>query len=203
MLFSYQLSAYSCISLEGPKTRILPPPDPECEIWDFIGFQACFRSLKSQKNVSRGIQEPIETILKVFENDFHEKSIVAIPSMRKPRFASPRRRNFDSEIDKEITWKRALQKQNFQVLELQKLLYTDPKITPKSNKILYTTISSPSCYPHGPPGWPPGAKTAPPGAPEVLKWFPRMAKMEAPGPLNGNPRSQEGPAAEGVALKIM
>ena len=27
-------------------------------------------------------------------------------------------------------------------------------------------------------------------------------KMEAPSPLNGNPRSQKGPAAEGVALKI-
>ena len=27
-------------------------------------------------------------------------------------------------------------------------------------------------------------------------------KMQAPSPLNGNPRSQKGPAAEGVALKI-
>ena len=43
---------------------------------------------------------------------------------------------------------------------------------------------------------------APQGAPEVLKWSPRMSKMDAPSSLNGVPRSQKGPAAEGVALKI-
>ena len=98
-------------------------------------------------------------------------------------------------------------KWNFKVLELKKLIYTGPKITQKSNKIMFFTISSPSCCPHGPPGCqngPPGcaqgAKMAPQGAPEMPKWSPRMSKMEAQSPLNGNPRSQKGPAAAEVAL---
>ena len=41
------------------------------------------------------------------------------------------------------------------------------------------------------------------GAPEVLKGSPRMSKWRQTLSLpNGNPRSQEGPAAEGAALKI-
>ena len=33
--------------------------------------------------------------------------------MRKPRFESPRRRKFDSEIDKNMTWKQAWKKKRF------------------------------------------------------------------------------------------
>ena len=50
------------------------------------------------------------------------------------------------------------------------------------------------------------------GGPEVPKWptdcargakmVPQNVKMETPSLPNNNPRSQKGPAAEGVALKI-
>ena len=55
----------------------------------------------------------------------------------------------DSEIDDKMTWQqtRTKKKRNFMVHELQKLIYTGPKITPKSEM----TISSPSCCSQGLP----------------------------------------------------
>ena len=43
----------------------------------------------------------------------------------------------------------------------------------------------------------------PQGAPEVLKWSPRMSKWRHQAPQMATPRNQKGPAAEGVALKII
>ena len=40
------------------------------------------------------------------------------------------------------------------------------------------------------------------GASEVLKKVSQNVKMKTPRPLNANPRSSKGPAAEGVALEI-
>ena len=65
----------------------------------FIKFQVCFQGEKKQKSGYR----PWNSL----KNDFREESIFAIPSLRKPRFGSPKRRNFDSEIDKNMTWKQA------------------------------------------------------------------------------------------------
>ena len=48
----------------------------------------------------------------------------------------------------------------------------------------------------------PRCKNGFPGCAQGAKMVPQNVKMEAPSPLNGNPRSQKGPAAEGVALKI-
>ena len=42
-VIAIQLSAYSFMSLEGPKTRGSPSPDPECEIWDFIRNRFVFK----------------------------------------------------------------------------------------------------------------------------------------------------------------
>ena len=43
---------------------------------------------------------------------------------------------------------------------------------------------------------------APQGAPEVLKWSPRMSKWKHRDSQMATPRSQKRPLAEGVALKI-
>ena len=42
-------------------------------------------------------QKPIPKCIK---NNFHQKSIFAIPSMSEPRLGSPEHRNFESVIDK-------------------------------------------------------------------------------------------------------
>ena len=54
-----------------------------------------------------------------------------------------------------------------QGLQKTRKIYTGPKITPKSMKILFQTTSCPSCCSHGPPRWSRGAKMAPGGASEV------------------------------------
>ena len=97
-----------------------------------------------------------------------------------------------------MTWKQAwTKKTTLKVLELQKLIYTGPKITPRSNKILKSTISNPSCCSYGPPAWSRGAKIAPRcsrspnGSPECRN-----------GGTESASRSQKGPEAESVAIKI-
>ena len=40
-----------------------------------------------------------KTIPKCIKNNFHQKSIFAIPSMSEPRLGSPEHRNFESVID--------------------------------------------------------------------------------------------------------
>ena len=45
-------------------------------------------------------QKPIPKCIK---NNFHQKSIFAIPSMSEPRLGSPEHRNFESVIDKTKT----------------------------------------------------------------------------------------------------
>ena len=56
-------------------------------------------------------------------------------------------------------------------------------------------ISNSSCCFHDPPAQFRGAKMASQGAPEVGKWFPGMSTWAQ----MADPRSQKGPAAEGVA----
>ena len=100
-------------------------------------FQACFQGPKSQKSGSQGIQKTTKSTPKSIKNDFREKSIFATHSTRQPRFSSPKRWNFNSKIDSKMTWKQARTKKiSLKFLELKKLIYTGPQITPKSNKIL-------------------------------------------------------------------
>ena len=66
------------------------------------------------------------------------------------------------------------------LLDFKKLIYTGPKIIPKSMKILLRTTSCPSCCSHGPPRCSRGAKM---GC--------QNAKKKAPSFINGNPRSKK------------
>ena len=77
---------------------LTPSLEPLSEPWGYVNPKAS----RKQHN----------SIPKSLKNDFHPKSIVAIPSTRKPRFGSPKRRNVESEIDEKMTWKQA-RKQNY------------------------------------------------------------------------------------------
>ena len=105
------------MSLEGPNTPGSAPPDPEYEIRFFIQdrfvFKLVFKAKRTRKTVPKALKKQQKSIPKFIKNDFHEKSFFAIRSMGKPRFGSPKRRNFDSEIDKKMTWKQARNKNDF------------------------------------------------------------------------------------------
>ena len=77
-------------------------------------FWICFQGLKKQKSSVQGFGKTRKSTSKFIKNDFCEKSNVAIPSMRKHWFVSPKRRNFDSEIDKKGIWKQARKQMTFQ-----------------------------------------------------------------------------------------
>ena len=86
------------------------PPDPLLRI-RFITknrfiFKSVFKAQKTRKVAPKASKKHKHRFPKS-ERDFHDKSIFAIPSMRKPRFGSLKRRNFNSEIDKQMTWKQA------------------------------------------------------------------------------------------------
>ena len=49
----------------------------------------------------------LKCIPKFTKNDFYEKSIVAIPSLRKQRIASSKRQKSESEIAKKMTLEQA------------------------------------------------------------------------------------------------
>ena len=116
-----------------------PPP-----IWGQITLEAPWSSgskvapllKRDAKAAPQASEKQQNSIPKFIKRDFRGKSIFAIPSMRKPRFGSPKHRNFDSEFDKKMTAKQAPKKRIFMLLEHKKLIYTGPKTIPKSSKIV-------------------------------------------------------------------
>ena len=131
------------------------------------------------------------------KHHFCEKLIFAIPSLRKSRIWNPEHRHFDSEIGKKVTWKQTRTKWNFKLLEVKNLIYTMPKITTKSMKILLRTTSCPSCCSHGPSRWSRGAKMNPPGCSRGAKMGPQNVKMKTPSLPNGNPEEPKGVRGRG------
>ena len=121
--------------------------------------------------------------------------------MRKPWDGSPRV-EISNQKSKRMTWKQAW-KQN----DVLSILVPKNKINKSQNhckinnnpviyyfeSILLVPLSSrvvPRC------------KNGLRGCARGAKMVSQKIKMEAPSPLKGNPRSQKGPAAKGVALKI-
>ena len=130
------------------------------------------KSLRFPANQKTALKAPVKqekSIPKFFQNDSHEKSISAIPSSRKRRFGSPKRRTFELEIDKKRLGNKPKNKKIFYTFRAPKMTETSPEITPKSTKILLFATSCPSCCSHGPPPWSRGAKMASQGATETPK----------------------------------
>jgi hypothetical protein len=71
-----------------------------------------------------------------------------------------------------VTWKQALKNTEFNVSELKKLSKWNPKIKPKSLKILLRTPTCPSCCSHGPPGCPQADKMLS----RVVQWRQQASK---------------------------
>ena len=97
-----------------------------------------------------------------------------------------------------MTRKQAPKKRAFKLLEIKKLIYTGPKI--EENPVNYN-LESILLLPRS--SWSRGAKIAPQGAPHVLKWSPECQNGGTEPPPELQPRGAKGPAAEGVALKII
>ena len=103
-VFNYQAMLLSVFRYQIP--RRLPPPDLGLEIRYFsknpIDFKP--RQKKTEKRFPK--QKRQKSSLEVIKNDFSEKSMFAIPSLRQPRFWSPQHRNSGSEVDqKKMAWK--------------------------------------------------------------------------------------------------
>ena len=86
-----------------------PPPDTWLRIRyitknPFV-FKPVFKAKKIRKTVPKAVQKRQKSIPIFIKTDFHENSIFEILSIRKPRFGSPKHRDFDSEIDKKMSRK--------------------------------------------------------------------------------------------------
>ena len=104
--------------------------------------------------------------------------------MRKPRFGSPKRRNFDSEINKKMTWKQARTKKH----DILRFLNSKSEYTqvPKSPQNRIKSCKWPSrVHPAAPTSVVLRCQNGPPGCSRGAKNFARNAKVEAPKPTNG------------------
>ena len=73
-----------------------------------VCVSSLFSKPQNKKNSSQGFPKKLyKSTPKFIKLNSHEKSNLAILSMRKPRFESPRRRISESEIDKKMIWKQA------------------------------------------------------------------------------------------------
>ena len=111
-----------------------------------------------------------------------ESQFVATAPVRKPRFGSPKRRNFESEVDENMTWTQArktneLTKINIDINRSHNHSQIDPNpVIYNLESILLLQWSSrvvPRCQ-NGLPRYSQGGKMASQGAPEVPKWGPKM-----------------------------
>ena len=111
---SHCFSSYQAMFLCLYRTQNTPrsaPPNCSPRIWfhhkNPCVFEPFFKARKVRQIAPKASKKQHKSILKFIKNDFHEKSILAIHSMRKQRFVSPKRRKIESEIDKRMTWKQA------------------------------------------------------------------------------------------------
>ena len=100
--FSYKAMLLSILRAQiGTRS---PSPDPGlwicCITKNPSIFKSVFKVQKTKKAASKASKTQQKSIPKFIKNDFWQKSIVARPSLRKPRFGSPKRRNFGSELVK-------------------------------------------------------------------------------------------------------
>ena len=111
-----QLSGYPFMSLEGPNTLSITVANSRSQDplhhQKSIYFQVCFQGPKNQKSGSQNFQKTAKIDSGIHWNNSREKLICALLSLRKPRFGSAKRRNFDYKIDKKTTWKQARTKKS-------------------------------------------------------------------------------------------
>ena len=136
----------------------------------------------------------------------------AIPSMRKPRLGSPKRRKFQSEVVKKNIETNVKIKRTLKHLDLKNQHKQVQKSLQNRQKSCYLQLrvypATPMVLQGGPevPKWPPKVfrkcQNCFPRWSRDAKMAPRMSKRTHQGPQMATPRSSRGPAAEGVALKI-
>ena len=140
--------------------------------------------------------------------------------MRKPSFGSPGRPNFESKINKKrdqettptINWNFKPQYlKNYQnkipksTRNLWKSRSGLPRVHPAAPKVLQSGPEMPKCFPRVLPrcqNGPQGITLEAPNPPNSNRQKLKGSHCFQPSLPNGNPRSQKGPAAEGVAHKI-
>ena len=75
------------------------------EIWNFmenrVVFKFVFKASKIRTTATKASTKHKNTLQEFLKNDFHEKPMFAIHSMRKQQFRSPKRRTFKSAIRKQ------------------------------------------------------------------------------------------------------
>ena len=99
-----------------------------------VRFLDLFPRHKKTGKCSQCQQKTIKICQECLTIEFREKSICAMPSLRKPRFVSFQRRSSNSEIDKRWPGSKAEQKRKFKLLGFKKLIHIGPKIPPTSMK---------------------------------------------------------------------
>ena len=101
----------SYVSLEGfnRDSFTLPrstPQDPFASQRSLY-FLACLQGSKTRKLAPKTFKKRSKSFPTSMIKDFCEKPFFATPARRKRRFGRPKRRNFEPEIDNNMTWKPA------------------------------------------------------------------------------------------------
>ena len=119
----------------------------------------------------------------IAKNEFGQKLIVAILSMRKPRIRMPESRNFDTEINKKTFWDQARKKMKFWASWIQKApinrFQNHPKIDENPTPDHFVSILLLSWASKVVAEWPPGCFRG-------AKMVARNIKIETPRSPNGN-----------------
>ena len=104
--FSYKAMLLSVLRAQIGGGSALP--DPELRIRYITKnpsiYKFVFKAQETRKAAPKASKNRHKSIPKFITNNFRGKSFFAKPSLRKPRFGSTKRRNFDSDIDNEMTW---------------------------------------------------------------------------------------------------
>ena len=169
-----------------------------CQPWKQLLLLLALEAQKPRKTAPKTSTKRPKSCRKSIKHDFCEKSTFAIPSMRKPRIWSPKHQNFDSEIDKKVTWKQTRRKIEISSLGIQKAIKIRSKNRSKIDgnlvpdhlmSILLLPWSSrvvPRCQ-NGPPGCSQGAKLVSQGVKMEAPMAATAHKLTASSPCNHLP----------------
>ena len=97
-------------------------------------FKFVFEAQKTPKTDPNATKKRQKTTPECIKHDFHEQSIFVMASLRKPRFWSPKRRNFDAELDKKMTQKQARNKNEMSSFLNSENGYTQVQKSPQNKK---------------------------------------------------------------------
>ena len=149
-------------------------------------LNVCWGHWKTGKLASKAPKKHQNSSSKFTKNEFGEKLIFAIPSMRKPRILMPTTRNVDTEISEKTFWDQARNKVKFWASWIQKApinrFQNHPKIdenpAPDHSVSILLLSWAPKVVPR--------CQNGPPGCSRGAKMVARNIKIETPSPPNGN-----------------